>query len=117
MRVSLDRGLLRISTRERDGVLHVVAHGEVDSATVTSLQHAVTAALARRPRSLVVDLGDVAFFGSAGIAHLLAVRESCAKQGTDFRLRVPHQVRRALALVGVDAVFTMVEPVTDASGT
>ncbi|SEF37603.1 anti-anti-sigma factor [Amycolatopsis pretoriensis] len=117
MRVSLDRGLLRISTRAREGVLHVVVHGEVDSVTVELLQHAVAAALRRGPRSLVVDLDDVGFFSSAGIAHLLAVRERCAEQEIDFRLRAPHQVRRALELVGVDAVFTLVGPDADVSST
>lgn len=56
-------------------VVHVA--GEVDMVTAPALEAEVSALLGERPRLLVIDLSDVRFFSSAGLAVLaLAHREA-----------------------------------------
>lgn len=67
----------------------VVAHvaGEVDMLTGPSLQSHLDQALATRPERLIVDLSQVTFLGSTGLAVLINTQEAATSQGTTFQLR------------------------------
>jgi anti-sigma B factor antagonist len=53
----------------------VALSGVVDMLTSPYLDAAITAALAKRPDALIVDLSDVDFLASAGMGVLIAARE------------------------------------------
>ncbi|WNG86448.1 STAS domain-containing protein [Mycobacterium sp. ITM-2016-00317] len=65
----------QFSEHQIDGVVVVVATGAVDMLTAPQLQEVVTAALARRPDGLIIDLTAVDFLGSAGMQVLMITRK------------------------------------------
>lgn len=75
--------------------------GEVDMVTAPALESQVVALVRERPRLLVIDLTEVRFFSSAGLAVLaLAHRES--DEGTQLRVVANDPaVLRPLELTGL----------------
>jgi anti-sigma B factor antagonist len=73
-----------------NGSVTVILHaaGEVDSATVPQLRDSVTRALGCRPQALIVDLTEVRFLGSAGLAALVEAHEQ-AGEFTQVRVVAP----------------------------
>lgn len=77
----------------------VHAEGEIVLATVGILR----AGLALLVDSVVVDLSEVSFLDSTGIAALVAARNRLVDAGGEFLLRDPQDfVRRTLERVGLD---------------
>jgi anti-sigma B factor antagonist len=94
-------------TLERHGEAWVlVVVGEVDTFTAPLLDHDLVEALAERPSLLVVDLSEVEFFGSAGLAVLLDAQQ---RFGSDTALRVVARrtVLRPIQLTGMDTVLSV----------
>lgn len=93
-------------------VLH--AAGELDTLTSPLLQARMLEQLAEVHR-LVLDLTDVTFLGSAGLAALMAAREDARRRG-HLLLVVPGSriVRRALEVTGLLGQFTIVDGVPEA---
>ncbi len=67
--------------RGGDRILVVHLHGEFDEATGVNMAELVRQALARRPSALVLDLTDVAFFGSAALSVLVDARRRADEAG------------------------------------
>lgn len=68
-------------------VVHV--RGEVDIATSPALDDVVEQTLARGARQVVIDLADVTFMGSSGLASLLRAHRRAAEEGSEVLLRRP----------------------------
>lgn len=86
----------------------VCVHGELDLATaprlVDSLRHASFAS----GGALTVDLSELTFCGCAGLSVLLTEHSRRLAIGSSLVLASPsRQVRRILALTGLDAVFNI----------
>ncbi|WP_170155331.1 MULTISPECIES: anti-sigma factor antagonist [Lentzea] len=60
--------------------------GEIDLVTAAAFEEFLRDQLARTHAVLMVELADVAYFGSAGMAVLLAVRAECERRGVDLVL-------------------------------
>jgi anti-anti-sigma factor len=58
-----------------DGVAVLAITGELDGASAAAFKSAISAALAHKPRALVMDLSNVRFLGSVGISVLIEARE------------------------------------------
>jgi anti-anti-sigma factor len=87
----------------RDVVVVTVA-GEVDLSTVGLLTNAMTAAhpASRSPRTLVVDLSAVTFFGAAGLTSLVIAYHHCREQGTALQIVANHRaVLQPLEITGL----------------
>ncbi|NKQ54422.1 STAS domain-containing protein [Amycolatopsis sp. K13G38] len=65
--------------RHAGGVAVLSVIGEVDLATLPQLEDALTRALVEKPTQLVVDLSQVAFFGSAGLSALVQAHQQAAQ--------------------------------------
>lgn len=65
----------------RPGVVVVALQGELDMASVPAVSQALLDLIAERPRRLVLDLGQVSFFGSMAVGMLLMVHEELAPTG------------------------------------
>lgn len=63
-----------------DGVVIVSAVGAVDMLTAPQLQEVIDAAVERKPASLIVDLTEVDFLGSAGMQVLVLTQKRVAAQ-------------------------------------
>lgn len=90
--------------------------GEVDIATAGQLSGALGAALDRRAGGLICDLSGVEFLGAAGLTVLLVARGRAIARRASFALVCPQpRLRRIIALVGLDAVFSLHDDVAAAA--
>ena len=81
--------------------------GELDLATVDRFRREVQAALADAPEELVLDLRDVTFLDSSGIAVLASALRAQQVRGGRLVLAHPQGiVGRALDLVGLGALVS-----------
>lgn len=93
-------------------VLHVV--GELDTLTAPLLAVRLGGQVAEVDR-LVLDLSDVTFLGSAGLAVLVGAKDDADSRGHRLFL-VPGSriVRRALEATGLMQLFTVADDVPEA---
>lgn len=80
----------------------LVVVGEVEMMTMSRFEEALNSALSERPETLVVDLGKVEFFASAGMNALVAAYQQA---GMDTAVRVVASNRatvRPLEVTGLD---------------
>lgn len=93
-------------------VLHVV--GELDTLTAPLLQSRLLAQQAEVP-NVVLDLSDVTFLGSAGLAVLVGAKDDADNRGCRLLL-VPGSriVKRALEATGLLHLFTVADGVPEA---
>ncbi|KDN22661.1 hypothetical protein DV20_08065 [Amycolatopsis rifamycinica] len=86
----------------------VTVSGDVDHVVRTTFQEAMAAALARRPRGLVVDLTPVRFFGSTGLSVLAWLYQAAADAGIAVTLvATQHSVLTPMAITRVDELFAI----------
>jgi anti-sigma B factor antagonist len=91
----------------------LVAHvaGEVDMVTGASLQRHIDKALATRPQRLIVDLSQVSFMSSTGLAVLINARRAATQQGITLQLRgVSSAVARPLQVTELAYLFEILPP-------
>nr|WP_052478750.1 STAS domain-containing protein [Kibdelosporangium sp. MJ126-NF4]CEL20485.1 Anti-sigma F factor antagonist (spoIIAA-2); Anti-sigma B factor antagonist RsbV [Kibdelosporangium sp. MJ126-NF4]CTQ97709.1 Anti-sigma F factor antagonist (spoIIAA-2); Anti-sigma B factor antagonist RsbV [Kibdelosporangium sp. MJ126-NF4] len=85
-------------------VLHVT--GEIDMSTAPVLAEACDQAIESANSRLVVDLSDVTFFGSAGLAVLLDVRQRGEQAGVQVRLvAAGRAVLRSIEIAGMQEML------------
>nr|WP_225955096.1 STAS domain-containing protein [Kibdelosporangium phytohabitans] len=81
-------------------VLHVA--GEIDMSTAPMLAEECDQAIDSSTDRVVVDLTDVTFFGSAGLAVLLDARQRGEQAGVQIRLVAGNRpVLRSIEIAGV----------------
>jgi anti-sigma B factor antagonist len=105
-----------LSTRECDGHIVVALRGELDIVDAAGVAAALAAVVAREP-GIVVDLADLEFIDSSGVAALAWVRKYARGAGGDLLLAAPRpEVVRILALTRLVDVFTVHMSVEEAIG-
>lgn len=98
-------------------VVTVAIAGEIDLATAPALQAQLIEACRAPARALVVDLENVSFCGSLGLAVFLTVAKQLRATGCDFTLAKPTpSVRRLLEITKLTAHFGLSDASSDAGG-
>lgn len=93
-------------------VVHVV--GEIDTLTAPLLRDQLAEHIAAAPL-LVLDLSDVTFLGSAGLAVLVAGKDDADRRGQRLRLVCGSRiVTRALQATGLLTLFDTADDVPEA---
>ena len=87
------------------GVIVLRLSGELDLATVADIQRSVDAIAAQAPEHLVIDLTEVTFMDSSGIALLLEIAQS--RPRTELRNPTP-LIRRVLEMTGLTEILPIV---------
>lgn len=100
---------LRVERQHRDDAVVVSAHGEVDGTNVSLLRDEVAAAFAEaRAVPVVVDLTDVGFFSSIGMALLVEHHRLGEDRSTPLRVVAPaRSPLRALRAARLDQVLDL----------
>jgi anti-anti-sigma factor len=111
--------LLEVKQDVRDAAVIVSAGGEIDSGTVdTLISHldaALEAALDHPSRVLVLELGDVTYFGSAGLNAVLGCYERGMSNGIAVRLVATNaEVIMPIEVTKLDNVLKPYRTVADA---
>ncbi|WP_083940240.1 STAS domain-containing protein [Saccharomonospora saliphila] len=96
--------LLGLTTERHGPSLVVTVRGEIDLSTRQQLERHLEEALhtVSPPHPLVVDLSEVSFLGSSGLALLLNTQKVAARRGTPLRVVATQRVvRRPVEAVGL----------------
>jgi anti-anti-sigma factor len=98
----------------QDQAAVVRVSGELDMSTAGQLEEVLTRAIEPTPPMLVIDLTDVSFLASAGLAVLVHAQQRAAEP-TQVRLVVDSaNVRRPLEVTGLAQEFDIRASATDA---
>jgi anti-sigma B factor antagonist len=85
--------------------------GEVDLATADELNRAAATALQADPRGLVIDLAEVTFLDSTGLAVLVSVTNQTASSGVRLTIRDPApRVRNVIRITGLGEFLPLAPP-------
>ena len=98
---------LTIRVRRDRGYGIVAVTGEIDIATVTRLRERLFE-LAASGRTLVVDLDQVSFIDSAGLAALVGAARRAAAHGASLQVVCARpRIRQLFRLMGLDSQVTL----------
>jgi anti-anti-sigma factor len=102
---------------ERQGTICLVrVHGEIDLSNAHEVSSAIGMVMGQEARRLVVDLSDITYLDSAGVALLLRLAERLRARRRQLHLVVPRRspVRRVLDFTGLPRVIPLEVRVEDA---
>jgi anti-anti-sigma factor len=86
-------------------ILVVCVTGEVDINTCASIRETLRTLIDSEPRALVLDLTEIDFFGSSGVAILVEAVERTARSGVAFAVAADRAcVLRPLRVTMVDSI-------------
>jgi len=104
-----------ISSKEQDKVALVRVEGEIDMFTSPNLRDTLLPFFKNKAAGIVVDLSQVSFMDSSGIATLVEGLQWSKKEKRGFVLTgLGKTVFNALSLTKLDNVFTIKENVQEA---
>ncbi|MGF1503536.1 MAG: STAS domain-containing protein [Chloroflexi bacterium] len=103
-----------IDVEERgDGILIITIQGDLDSMGTRTVESSFSAAVPDRGSTVVIDLSNVGFISSAGMAMLLVKGKALRQGGGSMSLAgASRRVYEVLALAGFHELF-MVYPTLD----
>jgi anti-sigma B factor antagonist len=90
----------------REGILTIVAKGELDLAAANDLSEQMLDVVAHGERIVVMDFAGLAFMDSSGLRFVVELRQTVEKRGGRFLLgRLSGPVRRLLDIAGLSQWF------------
>jgi anti-anti-sigma factor len=99
------------------GAVRIALRGELDLAHAYTFDEELRRVEEARPPCIVLDLRELSFLDSCGLARLLAARRRARKAGHRLLLvRGPAAIQRLFALSAVDEAFEMVSDIPVALG-
>ena len=102
--------LLEPLVSEQDGQTVVRLEGEVDVYTSPRLDDCLQSLIEAGQRSVVIDLTDVTFIDSSGLAVLIKAHTRMGEEGGGLAIASPSETAfRLFELTGLTAVFTIVD--------
>lgn len=102
------------SVSVHDDATVLTVAGEVDLATAPALESAIEATLGGRPAALIIDLLQVSFLASAGMAALVAAHQRAGSATSIVLVAEGPATSRQLKLTNLDQVFAL-HPTLDAA--
>jgi anti-sigma B factor antagonist len=95
-------------TRPRPGTAVLQVRGEIDTLTAPAFTAATTDLVSGPDTTLVIDLSEVRFLASSGLAVLITAANRAEERGARLRLVVATRaVRRPLEITGTDQLFDL----------
>ncbi|WP_410596509.1 STAS domain-containing protein [Amycolatopsis sp. lyj-23] len=104
-----------LSVRRFGVVPVVIAEGTVDLRTRPQLAHVITAAVARQPADVVIDLTGVGFLSVTGLHVLLDARRAAGDR-TRLRVLAAGEPLRMITLTEADQVLAVYSALPDGTG-
>jgi anti-anti-sigma factor len=107
---------LQIRVEERDQGITVLLSGELDMAEAKRLEHELLTLEQGGPRRIVLDLSQLTFLDSHGLAALLDAAEQAQRFGCELVLvPPPDPIMQILRITLLDLRFVWAESAADAS--
>jgi anti-sigma B factor antagonist len=107
-------GGVAVWVRATEHALIVTVAGEIDVRTAPEVTAATQRALAERPATIVVDLSEVTFLGSAGLSVLLAAHRRAAPHSRVHIVATKRTVLRPIQLTGLEQELALFSSLEDA---
>lgn len=109
---------MEISTQQFKRCTVVKATGRIDGLTAPKLEDILKDISENGVYRLVVDMGEINFFSSAGWWVLIETQKRCKRynRGEVVLASVPQRIRESLELVGMGSYFRIFDDVTSAVG-
>lgn len=99
-----------IQTIEKNGNYKIQVSGQVDLYTSPNLRKAILESVDKSKDIVIVQLSQVEYMDSSGVATLVEGLRSATKQKKSFQILSPsHAVRKVLNLSRLETVFTITE--------
>ena len=99
-----------IQTIEKNGNYKIQVSGQVDLYTSPNLRKAILESVDKSKDIVIVQLSQVEYMDSSGVATLVEGLRSAKKQKKSFQILSPsHAVRKVLNLSRLETVFTITE--------
>lgn len=106
---------MEIQVENRDDSVVVTPMGEVDLARSPSLRSRLKQVLGESPNRLVVDLSQVPYMDSSGVATLVEALQQCrAHDCSLFLAGLQDRVRSVFEIARLDTVFNITADTTSA---
>ena len=87
----------------------VVVHGEIDLATADAVRANLRNAF-ERSGTVVLDLREVGFMDTQGLAVVIEAQQTSAAEGSQFAItRAPDHVHRLFDMIGLTSRLTVVD--------
>lgn len=108
--------LARVEGERQGTVCLVRVHGEIDLSNAHEVSSEISGAMGQEAQRLVVDLSDITYLDSAGVALLLRLAERLRFRRRQLQLVVPRgsPVRRVLDFTGLPRVIPLESRLEDA---
>lgn len=102
----MNTGLIRIDYQEINGVAVIAPHGEIGYPEATSFRTYLKQAQDKKTPRVVVDLSDVAFMSTPGLATLVEALQTSKKSQTALVLcGLQERVRAVFEIARLHTVF------------
>jgi anti-sigma B factor antagonist len=109
-----DPARIDVRHESRPGGLVLTPSGDVDLLRAGSLRSALMLAIKGRPGRLVVDMHEVDYMDSSGVATLIEAMTAARESGVAFALcSLNEQVLTTLQITRLDSVFTIMDSPDD----
>ena len=97
--------VLTVSEQWDDGTAIAVAEGEIDISTVSILSEHLGRLAAEHPQRLIIDLAEVSFIDSSGLAGFVRIRKALPADCPVVIRAAQRRVRQLFKLTGLDRAF------------
>ena len=98
-----------------DGVLLVTIEGDLDSMGTRQIEETFNQILGQRNQRAVIDLAEVSFISSAGMAMLLVRGKLLRQEGGRLAIAAPNsRVMEVLSLAGFNEIFEVYDTIDEA---
>lgn len=100
---------IEVKTRSIGGATILTPIGEIDLSCAPTLRKQITTAQSAKPQRLIIDLGDVPYMDSSGVATLVEAMQNARRGGSKLILcSLQPKVRSIFEIARLDTVFTIV---------
>src|SRR3954452_4370410 len=96
------------------GIAVLKVDGDIDLATVPTLEAAIDEGLIPKPTGLVIDLSEVGFLASAGLQTLVATHHNVSQTAQFAVVANSAATSRPIQLTGLDQIFALYPTLDDA---
>jgi len=110
------QSIVRVDAERASGVVVLSPEGDVDMSRSPELRNAIRAVLnQQRPKKLVIDLGDVAYMDSSGLATLVEAMRTTRTAGVRMILcAMNEKVRAVFEIARLDQYFNIENTIEEA---
>ena len=108
---------LNIETETVDGGVIVRPHGDIDLASSPELRASLHDAVSQAAPKTIIDLCDVSYMDSSGVATLVEALQNTRRNDCALILcGMNDRVRSIFQIARLDAIFTIMADVAEATG-